>query len=240
MLGCAIDFETSGLDLIKDRIIEVGFTLFEVRDTSLLGVRSGEFYVNPGDDVVLTPEAMAVNGIDPQDVKDGIKIEGLFNLLPKEADFFIAHNKAFDEAMYRKEMERQDLDIDPRPWLCSMVDFEHPKHIKCRKLSHMALDYGVAVNPDLLHRAAADTEILVRMLGKMEPNFEEALADLSIPKITVKAIIPPPWEDNGKGKEAAVSCGFRWNGTKKIWGKDIRENKFTQLKEELGYDIAEV
>ena len=240
MKGCAIDFETSGLDLNKDRIIEVGFTLFEVRETSIMDLRSGEFYVNPGDDVVLTPEAMAVNGIAPEDVFGGIKIEGLFNLLPKEADFFIAHNKAFDEFMYRNEAARQGLEIDPRPWLCSMVDFEHPKKIKCRKLSHMALDYGVAVNPDLLHRAAADTEILVRMLGRMNPDFAEAIRELDIPKITVKAIIPPPWEDGGKGKEAAVSCGFRWNGTKKIWGKEIRENKFSQLKEELGYDIAQV
>ena len=240
MLGCAIDFETSGLDLEKDRIIEVGFTLFDTKSVGVKTIRPGEFYVNPGDDVTLHPEAMKVNGINPLDVKKGVKISGLFNLIPKEADFFVAHNKAFDEFMYRNERKRQGLDEDKRPWLCSMVDFEHPKHVKCRKLSHMAIDYGVAVNPALLHRAAADTEILVRMLDKMNPDFALAIKDLDVPKILVKAVIPPPWEDGGKGKEAAVTCGFRWNGTKKIWGKEIRENKFSQLKEELGYDITEV
>lgn len=239
MIGVAIDFETTGLDTANDKIIEVGFTKFEAKEGRPLEIIHSNSFLVKHEGLEISPLITEITGISQVDIDSfGVSPLTIFTEIPP-CDFFVAHNKAFDRAMYRSEAARQGVyNLFDIPWLCTIEDFEHPANVKCRKLSHMALDYGIAVDPDTLHRAAADTELLVKILDKINCNYNEKLEDLRKPKITIKAIIPKPWIDDGKGKDAASASGFRWDG--KNWVKKISEDKFSFEREKLGYDIVQV
>lgn len=241
MIGVAIDFETTGLDTNNDKIIEVGFTAFRAEGGRELSILSSDsfFVKHPG--VEVPPIITEITGITQADIDSfghpPEEIYRVYDLL--KPDFFIAHNKKFDESMWNSEMKRQGRVVNV-PWLCTIEDFEHPSKISCRKLSHMALDYGVAVDPSTLHRASADTELLVSILKEIKCDYDQKLSDLTKPKITVKAIIPAPWTDNNKGMNACKSNGYHWSATKKAWLKTIIEENYSQERERLGYDIAQI
>jgi DNA polymerase III alpha subunit (gram-positive type) len=193
---------------------------------------SNNWFINPN--MKLSEEIIAITRISQEDVDSGADEESILALTDLKADFFIAHNKSFDEKFYVQTLKKFGLYSDI-PWLCTIEDFEHPEKFKCRKLSHLALDYGIAIDPSKLHRASADVAILVKMLEIIKPNFSQMLSDLKLPSIKVRAIIPKPWEDDKIGSTKASKCGFKWDG--KMWVKNIKEKNYQTEKDKLGYEI---
>jgi DNA polymerase III epsilon subunit-like protein len=131
-------------------------------------------------------------------------------------DYVVAYNKDYDEVMFRAEAKRQQsssLAQDyflSRPWLCAMRDVKENLQYKCLKLSHLALDHGIPVDPNVLHRALADVELTHKMLAKLGRTAQDIHTYQSLPSVVVQALIPAPFQDGGKGKSLAVKRGYSW------------------------------
>lgn len=164
----------------------------------------------------ITDEMLQEKGIAPaqafQKLNDLMLLEKN-RLVP---DFIFAHNADFDRGVYETSCKRLGLEIIPSTWLCTVMDFPWPKKYKCKKLSHLAYDHSILVDPKTLHRAINDVDLLIQLVGKYK--FQDILAYKNTPWIYVKATIPGPWQDGGKGTTAAKKLGYGWE---KIWGTDL-------------------
>lgn len=275
MIICGIDFESTGFPATKCRITEIGALCFNPELPFLGGPNGyselGRFnslvydnsYPSQSDEVIrvtgITDEMLRAPGI-PSFVQALNQLCDMWTENQCTPDYFIAHNKSFDETLWKAELERHKDQIDPVlyerliaiPWLCSIQDINHPEKFKSKKLGHLALDYGCPVDPNNLHRATDDVALMVNMLFRaaLQGAFTWAgMVGLSdVPWVIVRAIVPSPFGpkgDGGKGKDKAKECGFGYGkapGTDgplidKAWLKRVRLSELDQEKEKLGYEI---
>jgi len=236
MLVLGIDTETTGIDIQKDSIVELGAVLFEVYDDGSWVPNERFCSLVYEDGYTITAEAEKVNGISIQKLKEeGISLRrAIEEVLPlaARADYIIAHNAQFDLGMLSNQCQLKKIDaveIFKKPWLCSIEDLPSNEGKKCLKLSHLAVDYGVTVNPDELHRATGDILLMGKMLEKAKADIYEMHRYSIAPYRVLAAEVTPPWEDNGKSVDLAKSLGFSWEKTrkspkmfKKMWVKAVK------------------
>lgn len=210
MRALLLDTETTGIGE-QDRAIEIGAM-----------VTSEDFGINFYDMNVLikdaaypkmTEELTKINGITQELLdSEGIAKEDAYQMLEEAAgsvDVIIAYNEEFDRTMLFKEL-KEDSRLRKLPWLCAMKDAETNYKYKCWKLSHLALDKGVPVNPKELHRAIADVELMRKMLHASSETISGMLAYNKEPWTVVSAEVPAPWTDGGEGVKACKELGFSW------------------------------
>lgn len=224
MLWLGVDFETTGLDVEKDRIIEIGAVLWHVERKVPLQMLS--LLVDP--DIPVTPFITSLTGISDEDVKvHGVStIEALDQLHPLMdlADYIVAHNGAsFDKPLWEAEYKRcgahrgQDIKV---PWIDTRTDVPYPEHIKSKSLNHLAYDHEF-INP-FPHRAVTDVLTMLKIASKYDPqqiiNYKET------PSLEIRAMVT--YND----REKAKAKSYHWDGGRKFWVKNIKE---FQLKKEI-------
>ena len=232
MLVCAIDFETTGLDTAKDSIIEIGAIVYD--STTYKVVESMGVICRPPNNVTLEPIILKITGITQEQVDTADSLHnGLtqLNHLMGMSQVCIAHNKTFDEQMYLSNCKALALEPVVKPWICSKDEIPSHYEKPCKKLSHLALDYGLAVDGSKLHRALNDVELMIAMLQKTELDMSYILEWNNTPWVFIEATnVGKPWVDGGKGVADAKAEGFRWNGDAKKWLKKIKENEYESEK----------
>lgn len=213
-----LDFETTGLDTSEARIIEVGAMLVD-EEFNQSGLSFSSLVYSPEygqitkeiEDITgITQEMLEHRAIKPFEMWDTLS-----NLFP--VDFVIAHNVAYDQGIFRSEMARiQDQlelgywAIDRTKWLCSMKDIEANKKSKHWNLSALALHYGVTVNPDELHRAIGDVELMRKMLKASGTTVQEMLTYHEMPSVILRAFCEAPWKDGGASSGLVKKAGYSW------------------------------
>lgn len=253
-----IDFEATSVDPKTARIIEIGAMVVDeqfnepVASMSQLVWESGY--------PALTPEVEKVTGIT-QDMltTEGIDMESAMYQLADMAmsvdplKAVIAYNRKYDEVLFNSEVARGTFDMNAKvswlaqiPWLCAMEDIETNYAFKSWRLMHVALEYGVTVNPKLLHRAIADVELMRQML-KASGTSPKAMYDFQkLPWIYVAADVKAPWTDDGKSSAEAKSHGFRWESCgddrkfPKTWVKKLKANQLEELKHKTNLKLKEL
>lgn len=167
-------------------------------------------------------------------------IADIFSQLKGPIDYIIAYNKEYDEVLYKAEAARKGISIEifnGKQWLCAMKDVEPNYKHKCWKLSHLALDHGVAVDPVGLHRAMADVSLVQKFLEKIEYSAHDMFHFNQVPWVTMQALVPSPWTDGGKGVELAKARGYSWEklkGTEQVIAKSwVKRVKATQVDSEV-------
>ncbi len=249
-----IDFESTGLDTSKDRIIEIGAQIVDDQWELLASVST---LVNGPDIESPSNEIQGITGITLEEWKThGVHLKDALDLLllTLDADVVFAYNKDFDFPLFRTEMFRHGLGLHAVgnhflqiPWVCAMRDVESNYQKKCWKLSHLALDYGISVDPSRLHRAIDDVDLMRRML-KAAGSSPQEIFNFSIqPWIIVRALVPPPWEDAGKGKDIVRKLGYSWQEPKgtslffeKSWVKRIKESWLDEEIKKVPYPIRQI
>jgi DNA polymerase III alpha subunit (gram-positive type) len=252
-----IDFETTGVDTTKDRIIEIGAQLVDEK-WDIIGQVS--CLVKGEDYPPLTHDITRITKIT-QDVldKEGLAPAEAFKLLGDMAgpdlNYAIAFNRNFDENIFKAEMARQAFGLMPGinnliqiPWLCAMVDIETNYQFKSWKLAHLALEYDVAVNPKELHRAINDVELMRKMLAASGATAQAMYAFQQTPWTFIRAIIPAPWEDGGKGKAEAQKLGYSWETAKgtdgpkfeKAWIKRVKATHVENEIKQATFKVREI
>lgn len=240
MLVLGIDTETTGLDVNKDLIVELGAVLFSVDENGSWTPQIPVCHlIKDPHYPPMPPEATAVNGITQEDLDShGIPFDEAYaKILPlvAQCEMIVAHNKNYDKKIILSQVERFGLGVgilEHRPWICSAEDLETNKNFKCWKLSHLALDRGVAVDPKDLHRATDDIMLMGKMLTAAKADPKKMYEYSVTPEIVLQAQIPAPWTDNGVGKAHAQALGYGWEKVKgsdrqfqKLWVKKIKENE---------------
>lgn len=265
MLAAIVDFETNGVDALA-RPTEFALRMIVTDDPHPNGVdyfspqRMG--YLIYDTDYPPQPEIiLKITGITDEMLKEHGKpwldvVDIMLDIFKEVGwpDFFVAHNAPFDQRFFKNELRRfRDQLIEKYsyevmekliniPWVCSINDVDHPKELKCKKLSHLALDYGIPVNPNELHRASDDVALLAQLLFKAKVDWERVSARHGMPWVIIRAIVPHPKDDNGTGKDKAAANGFRWQNLDdqkfdKWWVKKVKECDIPQVESELGYAV---
>ncbi len=250
-----IDFESTGLDTAKERIIEIGAMVvnenWDMKHTLSVLVQ-GQDYPSLSEEIVritgITQNMLTLEAIQP---------EAAFQLLDLvgDVDYAIAFNAPFDKGLFLAEAARQSAtmrsginNLAQVPWLCAMADIETNYLYKSWKLMHLALEYGVTVNPKELHRAINDVELMRQLLVASGTTIKAMLEFNQSPWVVVRAMIPPPWEDGGKGKGLAQGRGYAWEVCKgtteprieKAWVKRIKAHQLDEETKQAPFKVRAI
>ena len=184
----SFDIETTGLDPIEDRIVQIGGVF--LRRGELVGARRSSL-VNPG--VPISPDVTAIHGITDADVADSESfatvgprfVENLLRAPDDDGEPILCGYNApgFDVPFINAELLRHGIEhrIDPTRVLDPLVFMcWHHRDWRSRRLESVALRCGFTI--DKAHSAAADAEAAARVLwrliddGHVPPLLSDALA----------------------------------------------------------------
>lgn len=169
------DLETTGLDMVKDRIIQMSY-IKVMPDGS---ETRKNLYVNPG--MPIPEEVVALTGISDEDVKNASTFKQLAANLQKEfegCDFAGYNSNRFDVPMLAEEFLRAGIDFDFSK--CRLIDAQTIfMKMERRNLAAAYKFYcGRKMEEDFeAHRADQDTEatyrVLMGELDKYAPGVQE-------------------------------------------------------------------
>ncbi len=211
------DLESTGLDLIHDRIIQISYIKVEPGNPENKEVR-GNYLVNP--EKHIPTEVVELTGIDDEKVKDKPTFKTLAPELAetfKGCDFAGFNSNRFDVPLLAEEFLRAGIDFDFSK--CRLIDAQTIYHkLEQRNLAAAYKFYtGHKMEDDLVaHRSDQDTEATYRVLkgeldmyapGKQEDpdrvlnNNMDELAEFSKRNDNVDFSGRIVWEpmDDGKG-----------------------------------------
>lgn len=162
------DTETTGLNTFHDDIIEIGARRWNKKGTK--DTFEELIWVNPNK---FTQAACEIHRIPPEAVEKARKPEEVL------ADFIkfcgkkplVAHNIKFDFPMLNSNLVRSGL----KPYqneqvACSMIYAK--EQMLPGKLEELAQHYNIAANPDALHRALYDVDVLIKVLNTLMKENE--------------------------------------------------------------------
>lgn len=233
--GLFVDVETTGLDPVRDELIELAMTPFTYTavgrvlavETSFQGLRE------PSQPI--PPQITALTGIDDAMVAGRAIDPAEVAAFAAPAALVLAHNAAFD----RKFLERFSEVFTTKAWGCSMsqVDWTAEGY-EGTKLAYLAAGAGFFYDG---HRAVHDCLAAVALLAQAHPRsgrtgLAQLLERARAPSVRI-------WAENSPFdlKDVLKARGYRWNGEgnggPRAWYVDVaeadRETELAFLKAEI-------
>ncbi|MBR5686990.1 MAG: 3'-5' exonuclease [Prevotella sp.] len=229
------DLETTGLDLVKDRIIQIAYVKVYPDGRE----EHQSYLVNPGKPI--PTEITRLTGISDEDVKDAPSFATLSKTLQEDfrgCDFAGFNSNHFDIPMLAEEMLRTGADFDFSK--SRLIDVQTIFHrMEPRNLSaaykfycHRSMDEDFEA-----HRADQDAEATYRvLLGQLEMySGEEVTAEQDVNEYAKKRQIPNDMDALSRFSKTNDNVDFAgrivW---KPVLGKDGRP-----LKDENGNPIRQ-
>jgi len=135
MFITAIDTETTGLDLKKHEIIQLGIIEYELKDNAdLICLKKHEFKIKPSNILAASPEALNINGYNENDWKNSISFVKCFNILEEifsKSDHLIGQNLIFDLRFISKQY-----------WKYGIKFPKIPKYIDTKSMGQQLVNEG--------------------------------------------------------------------------------------------------
>lgn len=159
-----LDVETTGLDPVKDRIIELAMRF----DWGLGGDDLAESYVvrfNPG--MPIPAESTAIHGITDGDVADCLSFDDYASAAYKalsRVKGIIGYNVSFDLAFLAEEFGRCGM-VWPIPGTLVLDGYKIWQQQMPRTLENACRAYGFTPDPERLHAADYDVEMTALLIG---------------------------------------------------------------------------
>lgn len=230
-----LDFETTGIDPKTCRPVELAVLGWDTEKNETALFHKILWDESFGE---IPEEAAKIHRIDTARARaEGIHPKApLLQLVlsAERSDFLVAHNAAeYDKPLFEAECARWGIELPALKWIDTRIDLPYPPRMNCRKLSHLALDHGIVVDPSVLHGAKGDTLLMQELLKCYLQSLPEIAKTSQAPSLVVFAQV------GYEGRELAKKEAFRWNpdiirpdnGKKGAWVKKIRD---FQLDEEIG------
>src|ERR1700761_4754432 len=233
--GLFVDVETTGLDPVRDEIIELAMAPFTYgTDGEIYGV--GEpFQQLRQPSKPIPAEITAITGIDDAMVAGKAIDPQAVATFAAPAALVIAHNAAFD----RKFLERYCETFNTKPWACSMSEVDWAgEGYEGIKLAYLAASAGFFYER---HRAAHDCMAAIELLARAHPTSGRT----GLAQLLERARTPSwrIWAENSPFdlKDVLKARGYRWNGegngAPRAWYIDVveaaREAEEVFLKTEI-------
>lgn len=241
MRVCILDFETTGIDRVKDRPWELAAILCEEDFTPVFRLTSKMWEDSYPD---ISAEAMRVCRQESARLDKvptpGYVLRTLLAGYLEKADHVMAFNMGFDRAFLEAECARQGITLPPISWLCAMNNVEYAEHYRCKQLSHLALDHGVSVDPSVTHGAMADCELVLALLKKGNYTLSDMLAYRDDPDVVLAAVMP---KFDKAMNEAAKLAGYAWESPRgkpdlKFAKRWVKTTKQKNLEKEKNKQLA--
>jgi len=229
MLVLGIDLETTGVDKIHDRIVEVGAVLWDtdlkvpVEIYSELVKEEDRPVIDSSFDVShITPEMIDNYGQDPEDI-----ISSIDDMVCK-SDYIVAHNGLnFDQEMLQNFYKRYDHELSNEIWLDTRYHIDYPEMCKSRSLIYL-MGYHGFVNP-FPHRALFDVMTTLKILSNYDIHRVIEIAES--PTIYLVAIVSFNRKDEAKQAGYMWEPDVRFDFDQKQKGFWIKERKLAMFDE---------
>lgn len=157
------DFETTGLDVLKDRAVEVAALLIEdqkIKDTFVTIINCGK---------ESHPDALRVHGISFEESKQGMAPDKAFKNLAEFIDghHIVAHNgNNYDHFILKTEFHRNGIEIPE----CKLIDSIYLAQKSKLGLSSFSLDNlckHFKIKNSRAHRALEDSKALFKVFTNL-------------------------------------------------------------------------
>ena len=254
MNALVIDFETTGKEAKLCRPIEVAATVMSADFKHHIDTYSSLIYADDYPEITdqiqeltnIQREDVIANGKHPANVLAAINSMAIAH----GVQFIVAYNREFDETVYKEECARHKLysPVGDIPWICAMRDVASNYNYKCWKLSHLALDYGVPIDPKDLHRAQADVFLTIDLLVAAGANAHTMYTYQKMPRHVLEAVTKKPWLDGGESTAKAKEKGYSWESPRghagmkypKKWVKVVLETELENELNETAFQVRKV
>lgn len=156
-----IDLETTGLDPINDRIIEIG--------AIIIGKENKEYSTLIRQETNIPEKIRDLTGISDEDIKKGKKEEIAINELLDfiEKDCLVGYNINFDIKFINEALKRQEKRKIKNMTYDVMKYVKNDKlFLENYKLETVVKEYGI--NETVPHRALEDARIIKKLIGKLD------------------------------------------------------------------------
>lgn len=228
------DFETTGKDIKTDRVTQLAVCLYDTEDKRLIRSFSDTLYSEEYPSI--HPDAAEVTKTTDAWIQraGSLPYESFMMLLHffNSADWIAGHNiRQFDLPVLEAELERMHLKMNPiQKCIDTRFDIEYPKTVATRKLQYLAIEHDIVAKG--AHSALFDVIMNAELFFKYDINRTLELA--SSPEIWVRADVS---FDN---KQQAKDRKYLWDGTQKIWVKQIKEMFYDKEKTEAPFQVLKL
>ena len=168
------DTETTGLDKVADRVIEIGAVELVNRFPS---GRTFHVYINPQGREI-HPDAQRVHGISTDDLKDKPPFPEIADQFCEfiEGAKLVAHNATFDTEFINAEFDRLGLPPVTNDRVIDTLQLARRKHpMGPNSLDALCKRYGIDNSHRTLHGALLDAELLAEVYLELVGGKQAAL-----------------------------------------------------------------
>lgn len=238
-----IDFETTGVDVHNDDITEIGLVMVNPL-TKTISRSYGNLIKT---DIALTEKINQLTGIDNKLLKTyGISkpqlLRDIRNFCQDDhgniiVDYFCGHRaRKFDIYFFARLLTGLPIKYGDIPWLCTLEDIDYPEHVSRHlNLEWLAFKHGFPIHN--AHRAVFDSVACANLICEYDIN--EIIKNANEEKVTLIGHVKKPWEDfsEPKEKEIAQALGFKFDGERKVWEREVRKSQMESVMNECVFSV---
>lgn len=237
-----VDFETQCADPQTTNVTEIGAALYHVGENLYYEAEQLSMLIHETTYPPQTEKIVELTGITDEMLREEghPRMEGFARLLTlvNQADYVFAHNKSFDEVIFRAQCKKLNLGIPDVKWICTLTEINYPPQYTCKKLSHLAFEHDIPFDRASLHRAYDDVVLMMKLLAKYK--LQDIIDFANEPWVYVQAIFPAPFESKigfEVGKAKAFKLGFGWERARgddrefpKRWVKRMKQRHHREFE----------
>ncbi|MCC8936716.1 3'-5' exonuclease [Bradyrhizobium sp. Arg68] len=216
-----LDVETTGLDPVRDEIIELGMVKFTYLADGRIARVVDTFSCFNQPSIAIPPEITALTGITDEMVAGHRLEDDRINQFASDAVVVIAHNAGFD----RKFMERYAPLFEHKAWACSVSEVEWRSHgFEGSRLPYLLMKAGLFHEA---HRAVDDCLALLEILALHLPHLDRTVLSVLLERARRKTIRIWAEQSPFELKDELKRRGYRWSdgadGRPRSWYVDVDE-----------------
>lgn len=226
-----MDTETTGLDVKKDVIVEIGLVKATYSLDRKIILSIDKYYdelEDPGFE--MSEEVIKIHGISNEAVKGRRIDDNIVNRFCTENVLMVSHNAKFDRKMFEKRFPH----LGNLPWACSYEGIDWKSlGFPLGKLPILGLLQGYFYDA---HRAFVDTLAMIWVLHVNKSAFAMLLDKAFVSSYMIEALLPydtKDFEKFNKLKNQVKDKGFKFNADNKTWC--INSNNLDDIKKKQNF-----
>lgn len=218
-VAVVVDVETTGLDVDKDKIIELALRRFRYGPLGHI-VEIGKAWSwreDPGEP--LAEDVIRLTGITDQDLIGRRIDDRIATNILSSASLIIAHNAAFDRPL----VERRLPQLPQGRWACTMNEIDwQASGFEGRTLGWLCTQLGWFFDA---HRAEGDVDAVITLLMHERTDGRSFMWELD------SSAASDSWLIEAVGaaistKDTLRTRGYRWDPKAKVWWREVFERDF--------------